>query len=72
MHIVPISDPGDPRLRDYTGLTDVALRRLSEPEDGHEAVVVLLGRGEIRNADADVVDESGPGQRSPPSVPRIA
>ena len=34
MHIVPISDPGDPRLRDYTGLTDVALRRLTEPEDG--------------------------------------
>lgn len=26
--------PGDPALRDYRGLTDVALRRLSEPADG--------------------------------------
>ena len=34
---------------------------LSEPEDGHELVVVLPGRDEIRNADPDVVDESGSG-----------
>jgi len=34
MHIVPISDPADPQLRDYTGLTDVVLRRLTEPENG--------------------------------------
>ncbi|HEY4153211.1 MAG TPA: RNA methyltransferase [Pseudolysinimonas sp.] len=34
MHIVPISDPADPQLRDYLGLTDVSLRRLSEPADG--------------------------------------
>jgi tRNA G18 (ribose-2'-O)-methylase SpoU len=34
MHIVPITDPADPQLRDYVGLTDVSLRRLSEPEDG--------------------------------------
>lgn len=34
MHIVPISDPADPQLRDYVGLTDVSLRRLSEPADG--------------------------------------
>ena len=34
MHIVPISDPADPRLRDYIGLTDVVLRRLTEPQDG--------------------------------------
>jgi hypothetical protein len=33
----------------------------SEPEDGHEVVVVLLRCGEIRNAEADVVDKSGPG-----------
>lgn len=34
MRIVPVDDPADPRLRDYTGLTDVVLRRLSEPADG--------------------------------------
>ncbi|HEU0206774.1 MAG TPA: RNA methyltransferase [Pseudolysinimonas sp.] len=34
MHIVPINDPADPRLRDYTSLTDVSLRRLTEPQDG--------------------------------------
>jgi tRNA G18 (ribose-2'-O)-methylase SpoU len=30
----PIADPEDPRLRDYVGLTDVALRRRTEPERG--------------------------------------
>src|SRR5262249_56933514 len=35
---------------------------LSQPEYGHQLVVVLLGRGEIRHADSDVVDESGSGQ----------
>ena len=34
MHVVPVSDPADPRLRDYVALTDVVLRRLSEPADG--------------------------------------
>lgn len=34
MHIVPVADPADPRLRDYLGLTDVVLRRLTEPADG--------------------------------------
>ena len=34
MHVVPVSDPADERLRDYVGLTDVVLRRLSEPADG--------------------------------------
>jgi tRNA G18 (ribose-2'-O)-methylase SpoU len=34
MHIVPISDPADQRLRDYIALTDVSLRRLTEPRDG--------------------------------------
>ena len=29
-----IDDPADPRLTDYVGLTDVALRRRSEPERG--------------------------------------
>ncbi|ONK15682.1 RNA methyltransferase [Streptomyces sp. MP131-18] len=31
---VRITDPGDPRLGDYTGLTDVALRRRREPAEG--------------------------------------
>ena len=30
----PIDDPADPRLTDYAGLTDVALRRRTEPERG--------------------------------------
>lgn len=30
----PVTDPGDPRLEDYVGLTDVALRRRTEPERG--------------------------------------
>lgn len=30
----PIDDPSDPRLTDYVGLTDVALRRRTEPERG--------------------------------------
>jgi tRNA G18 (ribose-2'-O)-methylase SpoU len=34
MNIVPVTDPADERLRDYLGLTDVVLRRLSEPADG--------------------------------------
>jgi len=34
MHIVAIDDSGDPRLRDYVGLTDVVMRRVSEPADG--------------------------------------
>ncbi|WP_165990174.1 RNA methyltransferase [Streptomyces sp. YIM 98790] len=31
---VEITDPADPRLADYTGLTDVALRRVREPAEG--------------------------------------
>lgn len=34
MHVVPIADPADPRLADYTDLTDVALRRRIEPMGG--------------------------------------
>ncbi len=41
------------------------LEPLAEPEDRHELVVVLLGRGEIRDADPDVVDESGLGHGHP-------
>lgn len=34
MHILPVDDPDDPRLADYRSLTDVALRRRTEPEGG--------------------------------------
>ncbi|MDT0345590.1 TrmH family RNA methyltransferase [Streptomyces litchfieldiae] len=32
--VVPLTDPADPRLADYTALTDVALRRRREPAEG--------------------------------------
>jgi tRNA G18 (ribose-2'-O)-methylase SpoU len=32
--LIPVSDPHDPRLVDYTGLTDVALRSRREPDEG--------------------------------------
>lgn len=34
MQLVPVDDHADPRLTDYLHLTDVALRRVSEPEGG--------------------------------------
>ncbi len=34
MLVVPVTDASDPRLRDYVDLTDVVLRRVSEPADG--------------------------------------
>ena len=34
MTIVRIDDPTDERVRDYFGLTDVALRRILEPAEG--------------------------------------
>ncbi|WP_062292031.1 TrmH family RNA methyltransferase [Demequina phytophila] len=34
MPVIAIDDPADPRLADYRGLTDVALRRVLEPERG--------------------------------------
>lgn len=34
MTIIRIDDPRDERVRDYFGLTDVALRRVLEPEEG--------------------------------------
>lgn len=34
MHVVEIRDAADPRLTDYRDLTDVALRRVVEPENG--------------------------------------
>jgi tRNA G18 (ribose-2'-O)-methylase SpoU len=32
--VVRVTDPADPRLRDYTGLTDVKLRTVREPAEG--------------------------------------
>lgn len=45
--VVPVVDASDPRLRDYTGLTDVSLRRVREPAEG-----LFLAEGEkvIRRA----------------------
>ncbi|GAB3407049.1 RNA methyltransferase [Schumannella luteola] len=34
MQLIEIDDPADPRLEDYTRLTDVVLRRKTEPEGG--------------------------------------
>lgn len=34
MQPIPIDDPADPRLADYRDLTDVALRRVTEPAEG--------------------------------------
>jgi tRNA G18 (ribose-2'-O)-methylase SpoU len=34
LRITPIDNPADPALHDYRDLTDVALRRVREPEDG--------------------------------------
>lgn len=46
-HLVPVTDADDPRLRDFTALTDVSLRRVREPAEG-----LFLAEGEkvIRRA----------------------
>ena len=40
-HLIPVSDPRDPRLADFTDLTDVDLRRVREPAEG-----LFLAEGE--------------------------
>ncbi|KUL44807.1 rRNA methyltransferase [Streptomyces sp. NRRL F-4489] len=45
--IITIEDPDDPRLRDYTGLTDVELRRRREPAEG---LFIAEGEKVIRRA----------------------
>jgi len=47
------------------------LEPFSEPKDGHEVVVIRLGRDEVRNANADVVDKSGLRQVSLPEASGI-
>lgn len=46
-HVIVVTDPADPRIRDYASLTDVALRRAREPAEG-----LFLAEGEnvIRRA----------------------
>ncbi|WP_149183804.1 RNA methyltransferase [Streptomyces sp. TRM49041] len=45
--LITVDDPDDPRLRDYTGLTDVELRRRREPEEG---LFIAEGEKVIRRA----------------------
>ncbi|MGX2998248.1 TrmH family RNA methyltransferase [Streptomyces sp. JNUCC 64] len=45
--LITVEDPDDPRLRDYTGLTDVELRRRREPEEG---LFIAEGEKVIRRA----------------------
>ncbi|MDT9684180.1 RNA methyltransferase [Streptomyces sp. TRM76323] len=45
--LLTVDDPDDPRLYDYTGLTDVELRRRREPEEG---LFVAEGEKVIRRA----------------------
>ncbi|MFD7611115.1 TrmH family RNA methyltransferase [Streptomyces sp. NPDC059828] len=45
--LITVDDPDDPRLRDYTGLTDVELRRRREPAEG---LFIAEGEKVIRRA----------------------
>ena len=45
--LITVDDPGDPRLADYTGLTDVELRRRREPAEG---LFIAEGEKVIRRA----------------------
>ncbi|MBO0653455.1 RNA methyltransferase [Streptomyces triculaminicus] len=54
--LITIDDPDDPRLHDYTGLTDVELRRRREPEEG---LFIAEGEKVIRRA-----GQAGYGMRS--------
>lgn len=45
--LITVEDPDDPRLRDYTGLTDVDLRRKREPAEG---LFIAEGEKVIRRA----------------------
>jgi tRNA G18 (ribose-2'-O)-methylase SpoU len=45
--LLTVDDPDDPRLRDYTGLTDVELRRTREPAEG---LFIAEGEKVIRRA----------------------
>ncbi|MHB1067575.1 MAG: TrmH family RNA methyltransferase, partial [Candidatus Nanopelagicales bacterium] len=77
MPVIRVADPDDPRLADYRGLTDVALRSRQEPESGlfmAESIEVIRRAAEAGLAArsmlmaerwldsmADVVERLGPG-----------
>ena len=46
----PISNPGDPRLADYVGLTDVARRRRVEPDVDGVGIFIAEGEPVVRRA----------------------
>ena len=54
--LITLDDPDDPRLHDYTGLTDVELRRRREPAEG---LFIAEGEKVIRRA-----GKAGYGMRS--------
>ena len=62
--LITVEDPDDPRLRDYTGLTDVELRRKREPAEG-----LFIAEGEKvhvrwQPGQAHVFDATGEAVRS--------
>ncbi|MBH1936804.1 RNA methyltransferase [Streptomyces sp. AV19] len=62
--IITIDDPDDPRLTDYTGLTDVELRRRREPAEG---LFIAEGEKVVRRA-----LQAGYGMRSMLLTPKWA
>ncbi|WP_151774831.1 TrmH family RNA methyltransferase [Streptomyces abyssomicinicus] len=62
--LIPVDDPADPRLADYTNLTDVELRRRREPAEG---LFIAEGEKVIRRAVA-----GGHGMRSMMLTPKWA
>ncbi|MFD4790691.1 TrmH family RNA methyltransferase [Streptomyces sp. NPDC058459] len=62
--LITVDDPADPRLHDYTNLTDVALRRRREPAEG---LFIAEGEKVIRRA-----GNAGYGMRSMMLTPRWA
>ena len=61
MRVIPIGDPQDPLLRDYRDLTDIALRRVLEPEGGlyiaESAKVIARALGPGTGRDQVLVQE---------------
>jgi tRNA G18 (ribose-2'-O)-methylase SpoU len=48
--VIVVTDPGDPRLADYVGLTDVARRRRVEPEIDGDGIFIAEGEQVVRRA----------------------
>ena len=62
MPLIPVTDASDPRLEDYRGLTDVALRRRLEPERG---LYMAEGAKVIERALAAGAEQVAPPTRTP-------